>query len=86
MGGIGLGLERSRYAIEGVQYSAALRLAIVEMASRALAAVASGFLIAGGASTAMACGLLVWGAVTRSEPHPAPAAASTSAANLQKTA
>jgi uncharacterized membrane protein len=85
-GSIGFGLERSRYAIEGVQYSAALRQAIVEMASRALAAVAGGFLIAGGVSTAMACGLLVWGAVTRSEPHPAPAVASTSAADVQKTA
>jgi uncharacterized membrane protein len=84
-GSIGLGLDRSRYAIEGVQYSAALRQAIVEIASRALTAVASGFLIAGGASTAIAVGLLVWGAYTRSEPDPAPAVASTSTADIQKT-
>jgi hypothetical protein len=85
VGSINLGLDRSRFAIEGVQYSAALRQAVVEMASRALVAVASGFLIAGGASTAIACGLLVWGAVTRSEAHPAPAVALTSAADIQKT-
>jgi hypothetical protein len=84
LGSIGFGLERSRYAIEGIQYSAALRQAIVEMASRALTAVASGFLIAGGASTAIAVGLLVWGVVTRSEPHPAPAAVSTPASDGQK--
>jgi hypothetical protein len=84
-GSIWLGLERSRFAIEGVQYSAALRQAIVEMASRALAAVAGGFLLAGGISTALACGLLVWGAVTRSEAHPASAVASTSAVDVQKT-
>jgi uncharacterized membrane protein len=84
-GSISLGLERSRYAIEGVQYSAELRQAIVEMASRALAAVAGGFLIAGGISTALAIGLIGWGAVTRPEAHPAPAVASTSAADVQKT-
>lgn len=86
VGGIGLGLERSRLAIEGVQYSAALRQAIVEMAGRTLAAVAGGFLIAGGISTAIACGLLVWGAATRSEAHPTSAVTSTSAADIQKTA
>ncbi|NTU64094.1 MAG: hypothetical protein HGB05_12015, partial [Chloroflexi bacterium] len=86
VGSISLGLDRSRFAIEGVQYSAALRQAIVEMASRALAAVASGFLIAGGASTAIACGLLVWGAATRSEAHPTSAVTSTSTADIQKTA
>ena len=86
VGSINLGLDRSRFAIEGVQYSAALRQAIVEMASRVLPAVASGFLIAGGASTAIACALLVWGAATRSEVHPAPAVATTSVADVQKTA
>jgi hypothetical protein len=85
MGSIGFGLERSRYTIEGMQYSAALRQAIVEVASRALAAVAGGFLIAGGVSTAMACGLLVWGAVTRSDPRLTPAVASTPVADVNKT-
>jgi hypothetical protein len=82
---IGLGIDRSRFTIEGVQYSAALRQAVVEMASRVLTAVASGFLIAGGASTAIAVGLLVWGAATRSEPRPAPAVAATPTADVQKT-
>jgi uncharacterized membrane protein len=84
-GSIWLGLERSRFAIEGVQYSAALRQAIVEMASRALAAVAGGFLIAGGISTALAIGLIGWGAYTRSDVHPTSAVGSTSAADVQKT-
>lgn len=84
VGSISLGLDRSRFAIEGVQYSTALRQAIVEMASRALAAVAGGFLIAGGASTAMAIGLIVWGVMTRSEPRPTLTVASTSAADVQK--
>jgi hypothetical protein len=86
VGSINLGLDRSRFAIEGVQYSAALRQAVVEMASRVLAAVASGFLIAGGVSTTIAIGLIGWGIYTRSEPRPTPAAASTSAAGVQKTA
>jgi hypothetical protein len=84
-GSIWLGLERSRFAIEGVQYSAALRQAIVEMASRALSAVAGGFLIAGGISTALAIGLIGWGAYTRSEPRPTPAAISTPTTDIQKT-
>jgi hypothetical protein len=83
-GSIRLGLDLSRYAIEGVQYSAALRQAIVEVASKALSAVGSGFLWSGLASTAIAIGLSVWGIYTRSEPRPAPAAASTSAADAQK--
>jgi hypothetical protein len=84
IGSIGLGLDRSRYAIEGVQYSAALRQAIVEIASKAVSAVGGGFLWSGLASAAIAIGLIVWGAYTRSEPRPALAVASTSAADVQK--
>jgi hypothetical protein len=84
-GGIGLGLERSRYTIEGVQYSAALRQAIVEIASKALSAVAGDFLWSGFAAGAMAIGLIVWGATTRSEPRTAPPMVSGSEADVIMT-
>lgn len=61
---IRLGLDQSRYMIEGVPYSAALRQAIAEIASRALTAAAGGFLIAGAVSTASALGLIAWGMST----------------------
>jgi hypothetical protein len=84
-GSIGWGLDHSRYAIEGMQYSAALRQAIFEVASNAVSAVGGGFVWSGLASTAIALGLIVWGVMTRSEPHPAPAIASTPAADVNKT-
>jgi hypothetical protein len=85
-GSISLGLERSRYAIEGVQYSAALRQAIVEVASKAVSAVGGGFLWSGLAATAIALGLIVWGATTQSEPHMTPATVSTPTADVNKAA
>jgi hypothetical protein len=84
-GSIRLGLERSRYTIEGVQYSAALRQAIVEIANKALGAVGGGFLWSGLAATAIALGFIVWGVMTRSEPRPVPADVSTPVADANKS-
>jgi hypothetical protein len=83
---VGLGLDRARFAIEGVQYSEALRQALIEVTGKALSAVSGGFLSTGVASAAIALGLSVWAAVTRSEPRTAPAAAPAPAASGQKTA
>jgi uncharacterized membrane protein len=85
LGSISLGLDHSRYTIEGAQYSVALRQAIVEIASKALSAVGGGFLWSGLASAAIAIGLIVWGAYTRSEPRTAPAMVSASEADVNKT-
>jgi hypothetical protein len=66
-------------------FSATLRQAIVEIASKALSAVAGGFLWTGFAAGAMAIGLIVWGATTQSEPRTAPPLVSGSEADVNKT-
>jgi hypothetical protein len=83
---VGLGLDQARFAVEGVQYSAALRQALIEVTGKALSTVASGFVLTGLASVVIALGLIVWAAVTRSEERTPPAAAPVSSASVQKTA
>jgi hypothetical protein len=79
-----MGLDQARFTMEGVPYSEAFRQAVIEITSKALSAVGSGFLWSGLASTLIALGLIIWGAYTRSEQQPASAVASATSADVQK--
>jgi hypothetical protein len=83
--GLYISLDQSRFALEGVSYSAALRQAIIDTANRAASAVSGGFVWSGLVATAIALGLIIWGALTRSEPQPTQVAASTPASSASKT-
>jgi hypothetical protein len=74
---IRFGLDETRLALEDVQFSVAFRQALIEITSKALNTVGGGFLSTGAASAAIALGLVIWGANSRSEQRVAAAVTST---------
>ncbi|HEY4690510.1 MAG TPA: hypothetical protein VIK33_14445 [Anaerolineae bacterium] len=59
------GLNQAR--LEGVEYSAEFRQALLEVARGALNTISNGFLMAGGVAGAIALGLIAWGYSTPAE-------------------